>query len=78
MPWAEAIFDATRNLLVVRCKVCTKIEKKEKLLVPKWDSLEKYAGKRKNEEGVKVVDVMCAHAKNQINIFSMNCPSILE
>jgi hypothetical protein len=35
-------------------------------------------GKKKNEEGVKFVDVMCAHAKNETNFVSMNRPSILE
>jgi hypothetical protein len=78
MPWAETIFDATRNLSVVRCKVCTKIEIKHNFLNPKWDSLEKQTGKRKNEERVKVVDVMCAHAQNETNLVSMNRPSILE
>jgi hypothetical protein len=62
----------------VRCKVYTKIEKKENLLVPKWDSFEKHVGKIKNEEAVKVVDVMCAHAKNEIKFVSMNRLSILE
>jgi hypothetical protein len=35
MPWVEAIFDAIGNLSTMKCKVYTKIEKKEKLLVPK-------------------------------------------
>ncbi len=78
MPWAETIFDVTKNLSIVRCKVCIKIEIKDNFLNPKWDSLEKQTGKRKNEGEVKVVDVMCAHAKNETNFVSMNCPSILE
>ncbi len=41
VPWAEFIFDATRNLSIVRCKVYTKIEIKDNFLNPKWDSLEK-------------------------------------
>jgi hypothetical protein len=35
MPWVEAIFDAIGNLWTMRCKVYTKTEKKENLLVPK-------------------------------------------
>jgi len=58
MLWVEVIFYATRNLFVVRCKVCTKIEEKKKFLVPKWDSLEKHVGKKNIEERVKVVDVI--------------------
>jgi hypothetical protein len=74
--WVKVVFDPTINLLVVKCKVCTKIKRKKKLLVPKWDSLEKHVGKRKNEERVKVVDVKCAHAKNETKFVSINHPSI--
>jgi hypothetical protein len=35
-------------------------------------------GKKKNEEGVKVVDVKCAHAKNETKFVSMNHPFVLE
>ncbi len=59
-------------------KVYIKIERKEKLLIPKWDLLEKHARKRNNEEGVKVVNVKCAHARNEVKFVSMNCLSILE
>jgi hypothetical protein len=31
-----------------------------------------------NEEGVKVVNVKCAYARNEIKFVSMNCISILE
>jgi hypothetical protein len=31
-----------------------------------------------NEEGVKVVNVKCAYATNEIKFVSMNCISILE
>ncbi len=78
MPWAEIIFYAPGNLSVVRCKVCIKIEIKDNFLNPKWDSLEKQTKKKKNEEKLKVVDVMCAHAKNETKFVSMNCPCILE
>jgi hypothetical protein len=46
MPFVEAIFYATKNQSIVRCKVCTKIKRKTRVLVPKWDSLEKHAGKK--------------------------------
>ncbi len=78
LPWVETIFDANGNLLIVRCKVYIKIERKQKLLIPKWDSFEKHARKRKNEEEVKVVDIKCAYAKNETKFVSMNCPSVLK
>jgi hypothetical protein len=59
-------------------KLYNKIERKEKLLVPKWDLLEKHMRKRNNEKGVNVVNVKCAHARNEIKFVSMNCLSILE
>ncbi len=59
-------------------KVYIKIERKEKVLIPKWDLLEKHVRKRNNEEGVKVVNVKCAHARNEIKFVSMNCLFILE
>jgi hypothetical protein len=46
--------------------VCNKIEHKENLLVPKWDSPKKHARERKNEQRLKVMDPRwCAHAKNE-------------
>jgi hypothetical protein len=34
--------------------------------------------KRKNEKEVKVVDVKCAYANNEIKFVSMNCPYVLK
>jgi hypothetical protein len=59
--------------------VCNKIEHKEKLLVPKWDSLDKHVGERKSEQRLKVMDPKwCAHAKNEIVYVLMNQPSIFQ
>jgi hypothetical protein len=41
---------------LVKCKVCSKVEHKNKLLAPKWDPLQKHIGWRKaekNMEGLK-------------------------
>jgi hypothetical protein len=46
-PWAKSIVDAHEKEHQVRCKVCTKIERKEKLLDPKLSSLHKHGGRRK-------------------------------
>jgi hypothetical protein len=78
MPWAKASYYANGNLLIMKFKVYTKIKRKYKILVPKWYSVEKHAGKRKNEERVKLVGVQCAHAKNETKFVSMNRLSILE
>ncbi len=54
--------------------VCNKIERKEKLLVPKWD---KHARERENEQRLKVMDPRwCAHAKNETMYVLMNQSSI--
>jgi hypothetical protein len=62
---AKYVFDGDGNLSIVKWKVCTKIKREHKLLVPKWDSLNKHVRKRKNEKGVRVMDFKCAHAKNE-------------
>ncbi len=72
MRWAKAIFNNDNILFVVRCIVCTKMECKEKLLVPKWDSLEKHVRKRRNEFRQKVIDMKCAHAENEVQYVVMN------
>jgi hypothetical protein len=40
MPWVELIFNEARLVTFVKCHVCSKIEKKNKVLVAKWDSIE--------------------------------------
>jgi hypothetical protein len=47
MPWVEPIFYEVGVNSSARCRVCTKIERKEKKLVAKWDSIEKHVSKKK-------------------------------
>jgi len=47
LPWAESVLGLDGQVRQVRCKVCTDVEGREKLLVPKLDSLWKHAGRRK-------------------------------
>jgi hypothetical protein len=49
----------------VKCHVCSKIEKKDKGLVTKWDSIKKHACKRKALDGKWFMDPKCGHAKNE-------------
>jgi hypothetical protein len=51
MPWAKVVFDIDGNLTIIESKVYTKIECKQKLLILKWDSLEKHVGKGKMNKG---------------------------
>jgi hypothetical protein len=72
MPWAKANLNNDNILFVVICIVCTKMECKEKLFVPKWDSLEKHVRKKRNESRQKVIDMKCEHAKNEVQYVAMN------
>jgi hypothetical protein len=46
-PWFEPICEPNRKMKMVRCKICFNIEGREKLLVPKLDSLIKHFGLKK-------------------------------
>jgi hypothetical protein len=47
LQWAKAVMGADGRIIQVRCKICSDIEGREKLLVPKIDSLYKHAGRKK-------------------------------
>jgi hypothetical protein len=47
MPWAEAIIGASGQVTQVHCKICSEVEQREKLLVPKIDSFYKHTGRRR-------------------------------
>jgi hypothetical protein len=58
----------------MNCKVCSAINGKPKLIVPKWDNLEKHMGKRRTlvdlpkksvKKGQCYWDKSCKHLKNQ-------------
>jgi hypothetical protein len=51
MPWEKPIFNEVGVVSIVKCHVSTKIERKEKNLVTKWDYIEKHASKRKGSNG---------------------------
>lgn len=46
-PWVEPVMGVDGHIMQVLCKVCTDIEGREKLLVPKIDSLMKHAMRRR-------------------------------
>jgi hypothetical protein len=47
MPWAEAVIRAIGQVTQVCCKIYSKVEQREKPLVPKIDSLYKHAWRRR-------------------------------
>jgi hypothetical protein len=52
MPLVEPIFNEIGLVTSMKCCICYKIEKKDKVLVAKWDSINKHAGKRKAFNGM--------------------------
>jgi hypothetical protein len=42
MPWIEPIFYELIMVIFIKCYFCFKIEGKKKVLVAKWDSIEKH------------------------------------
>jgi hypothetical protein len=47
MPWAEPIFNEIGLVISMKCYVYSKIEKRDKVLVAKWDSIENHVSKKK-------------------------------
>jgi hypothetical protein len=46
-PWAKKFVGEDGTLHIVKCRVCTKIERKNKILATKWDSFCKHASHQK-------------------------------
>jgi hypothetical protein len=73
LPWVELQVGFDGFFHTMKCKICSKIEYKDKLLAPKWDSLHKHANRRKADRpmrGVKkgewYISNDCKHNKNQV------------
>jgi hypothetical protein len=45
-PWGELVVGLDGKVKMVQCKVCSTIEQREKILVPKLDGLKKHSGRR--------------------------------
>jgi len=78
MPWGKPIFNEIRLVISMKCHVCFKVENKDKLLVAKWDSIEKHEGKRKVFNGKWFMDPKCGHAKNEIAYVKLLTKIILQ
>jgi hypothetical protein len=71
LPWAEPHLDGEGVLVVVNYKVCSAINGKPKLIVSKWDNLEKHMGKR-----WALVDLPKKGAKKGQSYWDKNCKHI--
>ncbi len=58
----------------MRCHVCTKIERKGKIMVMNWDSIKKHASKRKGSNVKWTMDPKCMHVKYEISMFNFLQP----
>jgi hypothetical protein len=62
---------------LVKCKVCSVVEHKDKLMAPKWDSFQKHADQRKakrNMKGVKKGEWYTNNdCKNNKNLATYTC-----
>ncbi len=73
------------NLHVIKCKICSVVERKNKLFVPKWDSICNHVRHMKANKnignGVKKRDwyysKVCKHAKNWKLHASYSCESVV-
>ncbi len=43
MLWVEPIFNEAKLVTFFKCCICSQIEKKDKVLVAKWNSIDKHA-----------------------------------
>jgi hypothetical protein len=64
--WAKPIFNEARLVISIKFHVRSKIDKKYKVLVAKWDIIQKHVGKRKTHDGKWFMDPKCGDAKNEI------------
>jgi hypothetical protein len=85
LPWAEGVLLADGRLYMVRCRACTVVESREKLLSLKWDTLCKHEGRRRAQadnqaKGMKKGNVYFQksyrHAQNLV-IFAVRKPETI-
>jgi len=62
----------------MKCGVSTKIERKGKILVAKWDTIENCASKWKGFDGKWIMDPKCMHVKNEISYAQCFTTTILQ
>jgi hypothetical protein len=78
MQWVEPNFIETKLVTSMKCHVYSKIEKKDKVLVVKWDSIDKHANKKKDPNGKWFMDPKCGHAKNEIAYVQLSTTIVVQ
>jgi hypothetical protein len=78
MPWVEPIFNEVGMVSTMKRGVFTKIERKGKFLVAKWETIENCASKWKGFDGKWIMDPKCMHVKNEISYVQCFTTTILQ
>lgn len=86
LPWAEMVVKGDGQICQVKCLICSAIQRRIKLLLPKWDTLTKHAGRRRADRDIPGVAKSgeyyysrnCAHAKNAILYASRGPQTVAE
>jgi len=87
LPWAEAVLASDGVLQMVKCTICSDIDKKPCILGPKWDTLTKHEGRRKAKidmpkfgvkKGQSYIVKDCRHRKNMRLHLAKKPTSILQ
>jgi hypothetical protein len=65
-------------VIFLKCRVYSKIENKNNVLVAKWNSIEKHAKKRKTPNGKWFMGPKCGHAKNEIAYVELSTTIVLQ
>jgi hypothetical protein len=46
-PWDIVVIGVEGKMIQMRCRICNEAEKRKKILVPKFDGLQKHVGRQK-------------------------------
>jgi len=52
LPWVEMVVGGDSRIFQVKCLICLAIQHRIKLLLPKWDTLTKHAGRRRADHDI--------------------------
>ncbi len=69
LPWAELCVRLDGSLHIVKCKICSEVERKNKLLFVKWDSLGKHASHRKVAKDLRTLQLGYQKRKKELKDF---------
>jgi hypothetical protein len=64
LPWVEFVIDTIGNVHQIQCAICSKVEGKPKLLVPKLDNFLKHVYRSSQSQGYK------SKSRSRVFVFS--------